>query len=114
MLPLLLLLPLLAQTTDYNSAINTTMAIVIQILPLMIILIVLRMLFTSFRDISKTKMVRYAKQLMLLLLLGQTLDTWNTNIDIWGTITGIVLMTLPFLVLIIVLRSIFRAFKQDW
>jgi len=113
-LPIILFL--IAETSDsMNDAINSTMLIVTSVIPVLVMILILRLLFTSFRDISKTDYVKLniAKILPILIVLGQT-DTWSTDMDIWSTITGIVLLVLPFLVLLIVLRSIFRYFTREW
>jgi len=113
-LPIILFL--IAETVNnMDEVVNSTMLIVSSIIPVLVMVLILKLLFTSFRDISKTDYVKLniAKILPILVLVGQT-DTWNTNIDIWSTITGIVLLVLPFLVLLIVLRSVFRYFTREW
>lgn len=109
-----LLLLLIGQTQDMSDVINSTMSIVTAVIPIMVLVLVLKLLFNTFRDVSKTNCVkRLAKILPFIVLIGQT-DQWSTDLDIWTTITGIVLLVLPFLVLLIVLRSIFRYFTREW
>ena len=110
-----LILAMIAETADYSQMNNDIMMVVMSVIPILVVLLVLRMLFKSFNDISKMNAVRYAKGLALLMLLAQTNTTgWSTNMDVWSTITDLVILVIPFLVLIIVLRSIFRYFTREW
>jgi len=119
---LLLLLPLLAQTSDINQVMNSIMMVVVSVIPVLVLVLVLRLLFNSFNDISrveavKIRLTRLFKPALLITLVGQTSSNWpywNTNIDLWGTIVTIVMTVVPFLVLIIVLRSIFHYFSKEW
>jgi len=115
---LLLLLPLLAQTSDINQVMNSIMMVVVSVIPVLVLVLVLRLLFNSFNDISrveavKIRLTRLFKPALLVTLIGQT-NGWSTNLDIWSTIVGIVMLVIPFLVLLIVLRSIFHYFTREW
>jgi len=116
---LLLLLPLLAQTSDINQAMNSIMMVVVSVIPILVLVLVLKLLFNSFNDISrveavKIRLTRLFKPTLLVALIGQTSNGWSTNLDIWNTIVGIVMLVIPFLVLIIVLRSVFHYFTREW
>lgn len=50
--PPLAALPLVAQT-DTSSAVNTTVTIVSSVIPLMVMVLVLKLLFSSFKEIGK-------------------------------------------------------------
>lgn len=111
----LLLLVLLLAQTDYNKMTNDIMVVVISVIPILVLLLVLKLLFKSFGELSKMNLLKRYNMPLLLVVIAQTNQTgWSTNMDLWSTITGLVLLVLPFLVLIIVLRSIFRYFTREW
>ncbi|MEB3759765.1 MAG: hypothetical protein GSR81_02855 [Desulfurococcales archaeon] len=115
------LIMMLGQTdsnVDMGSAIASISYIITAVLPILVLVLVLKMLFRTFEKVNYAKIkAKLASGLAtMLLLLGQTNTTnpWSTNLDVWNTITSVVVITLPFLVLIVVLRSIFRAFSKEW
>lgn len=115
---LLLIVPILMvgeTSTDTASVASAIMSVVLWVIPIFVLLMVVKLLFRSFQDISRcTKKVVYI--LAPLAFLGQTTTTsaWTTEIDVWSTVVTIVMTVLPFLVLIIVVRSIFRHFAREW
>jgi len=127
---LLWLLPLIAQTntSSINEVMNSTMGVVMAVIPLMVIILVIKLLFNSFAELSnegRTAFVRklnLTKLFPLLLLLAQTTTTtspanlttlgWNT--EYYKFLVTIVMMSIPFLVTIVIVRSVFKSFTKEW
>ena len=73
----------------------------------------------------RTKLLITCLFLTLMLLVGQTTTTsdwdqvfdlykWTGGIPLWELLFKIVFITLPFLTMIIIVRSIFKHFTREW